>query len=41
MHARRRRAGLLASFGLSAIVQKWRMPNWLARKRSQPSSERK
>jgi hypothetical protein len=34
-------AGSFASFGLSAIVQKWRMPNWLARKRSHPSSDRK
>jgi hypothetical protein len=27
--------------GLSASVQQWRMPNWLARKRSQPRSEAK
>ena len=33
--------GSLASFGLSAIVQTWVMPNWLARKRSQPISELK
>ena len=33
--------GLLASLGFKASVQKWRTPNWLARKRSQPSRDRK
>ena len=31
----------LASFGLSPIVQWWRMPNCAARKRSQPISDEK